>query len=45
MSSKPVRFRDEFPEDCPPPEAREIREPIIIYRLSSSFPDRARRRR
>lgn len=33
-----MRFRDEFPEDCPPPEAREIREPIIVYRLSDRFP-------
>ena len=36
-----MRFRDEFPEDCPPPEASEIREPIIVYRLSDRFPARA----
>ena len=33
-----MRFRDEFPEDCPPPEASEIREPIIVYRLTAKFP-------
>lgn len=33
-----MRFRDEFPQDCPPPEASDIREPIIVYRLTSKFP-------
>lgn len=37
-----MRFRDEFPEDCPPPEASEIREPVIVYRLSSKFPAQPR---
>lgn len=37
-----MRFRDEFPEDCPPPEASEIGEPIIVYRLSDGVPARAR---
>ena len=41
MPNSPVRFRDEFPEDCPPLEASEIREPITVYRLSDRFPARA----
>lgn len=37
-----MRYRDEFPEGCPPPEAVEIRERVVVYRLADGFPGRAR---
>ena len=37
-----MRYRDEFPEGCPPPEAVEIRERMTVYRLTGKFPGTAR---
>lgn len=33
-----MRYRDELPENCPPPEAEEIAEPRVVYHFARRVP-------
>ena len=36
-----MRYRDELPENCPPPEAEEIAEPRVVYHFVRRVPPTA----